>query len=131
MWLQVMESPLILLLLLGIFIHNWRSFLSEVMYLHQTLTECVSDWFTYISMLICQCACRSWKVLWFNCVFGNFHILLYIYMFWNVITSSNLYRLCVKAEVYKDEKKTSAIINDYDSLFFFISYGYREGNWCF
>ena len=28
---------------LGIFIHNWRSFMSDLLYLHQTFTSCVSD----------------------------------------------------------------------------------------
>ena len=40
-----------------------------------------------------KCDCRLWKILWF---FGNFHILLQL---WNVTTSSNFYKLCIKAEV--------------------------------
>ena len=42
-WLQVMERHLILLYFLAIFIHNWRAFMSEVLYLHQSFTDCVSD----------------------------------------------------------------------------------------
>ena len=52
-----------------------------------------------VHILVCQntkCECSLCMVLWFDCVFfGNFHILLHI---WNVITSSNFYKLCVKVE---------------------------------
>ena len=44
-----------------------------------------------------KCDSKLRKVLRFYCVFfGNFHIYLHV---WNVITSSNFYKLCVKAKV--------------------------------
>ena len=36
--------------LLGIFIHNWRAFMSEVFYLQQTFTDCMSNYCTYFGM---------------------------------------------------------------------------------
>ena len=39
---------------LGIFIHYWRQFMPEVLYLHQTFTECLFDYCTYFGMSICQ-----------------------------------------------------------------------------
>ena len=39
-----MKCPLILMFFLGIFIHNWRAFMSEVLCQDQTFTDCVSDW---------------------------------------------------------------------------------------
>ena len=54
MWLQVMEHPLILLRFLGIFIHYWQPFMSEVLYLHQTFTDCMSNQYTHFDMLTCQ-----------------------------------------------------------------------------
>ena len=52
--LQVMERPLILLRFLGIFIQNWQEFMFEVLYLHQTFTDCVSSWktFWYMNILL-------------------------------------------------------------------------------
>ena len=48
----------------GAFIHNWRPFMSEVMYLFQTFTECLIN--THI--LICRhdrCHCKLWNASWF------------------------------------------------------------------
>ena len=50
MWLQVMERHLILLRFLGIFIHFWRLFMSELLYLCQTFPDCVSNQFWYIKI---------------------------------------------------------------------------------
>ena len=36
-------APLILLCFFGIFIHNLRSFIPELLYIHLTLTDCISD----------------------------------------------------------------------------------------
>ena len=48
MWLQVMECHLILLRPLGIFIHYYWLFMSELLYhLHQTFTDCVSHQYWY------------------------------------------------------------------------------------
>ena len=54
MWLQVIERSLILLRSLDIFIHYWRPFISEVLYLHQTFTDCMSIQYKYSDMLTCQ-----------------------------------------------------------------------------
>ena len=51
MWLQVMERPLILLRFLVIFIHYyWRVFMTKVLYLYQTFTDCVSNQCWYVKM---------------------------------------------------------------------------------
>ena len=50
MLLQVMERLLILLRVLSIFIHFWRTFMSELLYLHQTFTDCVSNQYWYVKM---------------------------------------------------------------------------------
>ena len=42
MWLQVMQRLLILFRFLGIFIHYRQICMPEVLYLHQTFTDCVS-----------------------------------------------------------------------------------------
>ena len=58
-------------------------------------------WLSNIYILICQhtkCDYRLWKVLWFNCIFCKFSLLIHV---WNVITSSNFYKLCIKTEVLK------------------------------
>ena len=39
---------------LGIYIHNWRPFMSELLYLGQTLTDCVSHSFEDFGVLSCQ-----------------------------------------------------------------------------
>ena len=36
-------TPIGFITFLSIFIHNSRAFVSEVLYLHQTSTDCVSD----------------------------------------------------------------------------------------
>ena len=36
-----------------IFIHNWRPFMPEVLYLHQTFTDYVSVWYSQFGMPIC------------------------------------------------------------------------------
>ena len=43
-----------------------------------------------------KCDCRLWKILWFFGVFRNFHIFIHI---WNVKTSSNFKKLCIKIEI--------------------------------
>ena len=48
--------------------------------------------------MVCQhakCDCRLWKVLWYNCVFGNLYILVLV---WIVITSPNLHKLYFEVE---------------------------------
>ena len=54
MWLPVTERSLILWRFLGIFMHNWRSFMSEVLYLRQTFTDYVSNQYPHFDMLTCQ-----------------------------------------------------------------------------
>ena len=54
MWLQALQRHLILLRFLGIFIHYWRPFMSEVLYLHQTFTDCMSRQYTHFDMLTYQ-----------------------------------------------------------------------------
>ena len=45
-------------------------------YLHQTLTECVSN--THILIYRhTRCDCKLWNILWFYSVFGYFHIYFY------------------------------------------------------
>ena len=72
-------TPLNFIVFLGIFIHNWQPFMSEVLYLHQTFTDCV---FNQNTLFCVKCNCMLWKVLWFNCV-------------WNVLNSSKFNRLCI------------------------------------
>ena len=36
-------TPLDFVVFLRIFMYNWQPFMSEVLYLHQTFTDCVSD----------------------------------------------------------------------------------------
>ena len=50
MWLQVMERPLILLHFSSIFIHFWQPFISELLYIHQTFTDCISNQYWYVKM---------------------------------------------------------------------------------
>ena len=50
MLLQVMVRPLILLRFLGIFIHFWQPFRSELLYFHHTFTDCLSNLFWYIKV---------------------------------------------------------------------------------
>ena len=47
---------------LGIFIHYCRPLMSEVLYIHQTSTDCVSNQYTHIDILICQTSIIFWKV---------------------------------------------------------------------
>ena len=53
-WLQVMERFLILLCFLDIFIHYWRPFMSEVLYLRQTFTDYVPKQYIHSDMLTFQ-----------------------------------------------------------------------------
>ena len=39
---------------LGIFIHYWRPLMSEVLYLYQIFTDCMSYQYLHFDMLICQ-----------------------------------------------------------------------------
>ena len=45
---------------LGIFIHYWRSFMFEVLYLHQTITDCMFIEYTYFDMLNARCNLKLW-----------------------------------------------------------------------
>ena len=67
-WLQVMEGSLILLCFLGIFKHYWRSFMSELLYLHQTFTDYVSNQYTHFGLLTCQMWLQVMKcsLIWFR-----------------------------------------------------------------
>ena len=49
-----------------------------------------------VYILLCQYSKCYGRLSNLMCFFGNFHILLHV---WNVITPSNFYKLCVKAEV--------------------------------
>ena len=91
MWQQVKENSL--LAFLGIFIHYWRAFVSEVLYHHQTFTDCVSN-YTFISSCQIRLQVSRYSDLIAN--FWNFHIFLHV---WNVITTSNFCELYIKAEV--------------------------------
>ena len=97
MWLQIMECPLILLRFFWEFsyIINEHSCLKYFIFTKHSQIVYLMN----VYILVCQHAkydCRLWKALWFNRFLGNFQLLLHI---WNVITSSNFYKLCVKAEV--------------------------------
>ena len=97
--------------------------MSKVLYLHQTFTICLSAWYTHFGMLICQMWLYITKVIWFNCVFLPFLILLHV---WNVVSSSNfhkLYALSVDTimayygmQNYKVKKLTYVIIYVYVSV---------------
>ena len=80
MELQVMEGPLILLRLFGIFIHNnWRPFMSEVFYLHKTFTDYVSDQLTHFGMSTNQISQQVKESLLMQLrFFGNFNILQHV-----------------------------------------------------
>ena len=56
------RMPFVMLRFFGIFIHNWRVFVSEVFYLHQNFTDCVFDYiFSYITtyMFLLNCVLRQ------------------------------------------------------------------------
>ena len=96
MCLQIMEGHMILLRFLGILIHNWREFMSEVLYLHQTFTDYVSDYCTDFVVSTCQMWLQLMVVsmIQFNCREIFIHV-------WNFVTSSNFYRLCVKMKCWR------------------------------
>ena len=54
MWQEVMERPLIWLRFLGILIRFWQPFMSQVLYLHQTFTDCVSNQYINFDLSTCQ-----------------------------------------------------------------------------
>ena len=69
MWPQVMARPLILLRFLSILIHFW--WLNCCIFTKRSQIVCLIG----VHFLKCQhtkCNCRLWKVLWFNCVLGEF-----------------------------------------------------------
>ena len=49
-----MDGPFILLLFLGIFIHEWQAFVSELLYLHKTFTSCMSYQYAHFGLSTCQ-----------------------------------------------------------------------------
>ena len=99
MWLQLMIHHFIKLRFLGIFYTLWRPYMSELLYLHK-LSQIM--WLINVHILVNQyakCECSLWKVLWFNCVsFAEYQFIFHIYVC-NVITSTNFWKLFVKAEL--------------------------------
>ena len=101
--------PLYFIVFFGIFIHYWRSLMSEALYLHhrgkklewqlfylydlhQTLTDCVSCLID-VHILICwptRCNYKLRKVLWFNWVLWRFQCL-------ERYSSSNFHKFCGKS----------------------------------
>ena len=87
-----MELSLIMLCFLRIFVHNWRPFMSEVLYLHQTFSNYVSDWYLQFNMLIFN--------LWLQVMENSLIKLLFLKFSFlhvsNVLTPTNFYKLYVK-----------------------------------
>ena len=74
-WLHVMKLSL-----------SWRSlkiqhFMSEVLHLHRTFTDCVSDYYYSYNLVYryARCDCRLSKTIWFECV--CMEIFKFYYMF--------------------------------------------------
>ena len=61
MWLQVMKCLLNLLRFFANLAQNWRIFISEVLQIHQTFVDCLSNKYIYFDMLICNC--MLWKCI--------------------------------------------------------------------
>ena len=70
------KRSLILLHFLGISIHYWRPFMSEVLYLHQTFTDYVSNQYTHYNMWNVRCNNKLRKILSFNWVLWRFQCLI-------------------------------------------------------
>ena len=76
-----------------IFIHNWRTFTFEVLYLHQTFISDVSDEFTHIKIFqYARCNFKLWSITW---LFVNFNTLLTTIHVWRVGYSPNFHWLCL------------------------------------
>ena len=81
---------------LGIFINYWRLFISKLLYLHQTFTDCVSNQYTYVNILSCQ----MWmQVMVLFPFFGNF---------WY-----NNYRIFMSVVFYLHQTFTDRVSNQY------------------
>ena len=48
------EMPLNFITFFANFAHNWRSFMPEVLYLHQAFADCVYNQCIHFEMLTCQ-----------------------------------------------------------------------------
>ena len=76
------RTPLDLIFFFGIFIHNWHVW--KIVSLPNFYRLCVWLIYTFLYVNMLNMTAGSW----FNCVYGNFHILLHV---GNVKTSSNFY----------------------------------------
>ena len=74
---EIWPNPNYVVFFLRIFIHNWRPFMSEALYLHQTFTNCESDKFIYFGVWNLPDVTASYGL---NSVFGNFHIFLHVFI---------------------------------------------------
>ena len=69
---------------LWIFIHFWRLFImSEVLFLHQTFTDCMSNQYTHFDYWHARCNYKLRKVLW-------------KFQRWICYSSSNFHKFCGK-----------------------------------
>ena len=93
MYLQGMERSLFLLRFLCIFIHYWRVFMTKVLYLYQTFTDCVSHQCWYVKML--DVTASYGTSFDFIAVFRYFHTLLTTIHVWSIVSSPNFHRLYV------------------------------------
>ena len=97
MWLQVMELQSILLCLLGICIHYWRIYMSEVKMSSPKFHRMWSVYtFWYVNILnVSSSYWRFYDLIMFFLGIFIYYILLHV---WNVTTSPNFYKLFVTAE---------------------------------
>ena len=54
---------------------DWQSFMSEVLYIHQTFTDCVSNTYILISQYA-RCNYKLRKVLWFDGILWKFQCMI-------------------------------------------------------
>ena len=90
-----------------------QSFISEGLNLHQSFIICVSDKYSQFGRSIYQMQIKFSDLI---ALFENFCTIV-----WNVITSSNFYKLCVKQNC-RDEKWTIVIIYSYVRLSFYFCF---------
>ena len=56
-------------------------FIFELLYLHQTFTDCVSNQCNILIYLKGRCYYKLWKVDWFNRFFGNYNVGRYVIIY--------------------------------------------------
>ena len=86
-----MECSLILLRFLDIFIHYYRSFMSEFLYLKQTFFDCLS----YQYIRTCQMWLPARENLLNLLLFCEFCTNLANILIWSTISSQNIHKLCI------------------------------------